>query len=347
MNDTVVRVRRSKTERMRLTHASLKDVEIAFRKDRARELLGRLYRDFTRGGGAKEDIAHRAPQWVHRPPALEFASPEHRRWLFFAASTDVREDSHSVYATHRALWEDHRSPLPFRGAARSTRELYEESVLTWEREDYISALAKSRIGNPRRNIDWWGRRARTLWGEWGGDPYGMFSSGSIDGFLAWKDAARSDLLPGVGPKIASLISIFLEETGLPGVPDAFPVDVHVQSIALSLGLLEFAREGPVLNDALERTLRKGIAELSREEGWSRVHLSHALWFRGHHGCRGCSRRREMPLHCPVYSDCRGRYASGPYFRMGLWMPHVPPAPRGGDRVEGDPDPLPLFASADE
>ena len=336
----------NRTERANLIRASLSRDEIEFDKERARRLLGVIYRRFTNGGGAQEEIKRRAPQWVYRPESLAFASPPHRVWLFCAAATDAREDSARVYNTHSQLWRNARAPLPFRTKQRKTHELYTEKVLKWSHADFVWGLAKCQFGNPHRTIEWWPRRSLTLWKDWGGDPYRMFELGSINALMEWKAKQKEDPIPGIGPKIASLIAIFLEETGLPAVRDAFPIDVHVQSLALSLRLVRFTRVAPILNETLEAILRPNLVALCEEEGWSRILLSHALWLRGNSGCRNCEASRHMARDCPVYADCQGRFSTNPYTRLGLWLPGNPPARKGGDVPEVLPI-LPLFQGTGE
>lgn len=335
----------SGTERSQFIRSSLTREEIVFDKERARRILGEIYRSFIRSGAA-EQIARRAPQHVYRPTALPLGSREHHVWLFCAAATDAREDSARVYRTHAQLWESARAPLPFRTKQRKTHELYTKRVLDWSSADFIWGLAKCQFGSPRRTIEWWPRRGRTLWQDWGGDPYRMFEGGSVDAVMKWKASHKEDPIPGIGPKIASLIAIFLEEAGLPAVRDAFPVDVHVQSLALSLRLVHFTRVAPILNETLEAILRPNLVALCEEEGWSRIHLSHALWLRGNSGCRNCEASPHMERDCPVYVDCQGRFSTNPYTRLGLWLPGNPPARKGGAMPRVLPI-LPLFQGAGE
>lgn len=312
-----------------LTRSSLSSTELVFDRDRARALFGVLYRQFSEERSGQVTIESHAPQWKYRPTSLVFGSPDHQRWLWHAASTDLRAQSADVYHTHQLLWEDRRSQLTFGTLRRSTRELYTPTVLEWEQEEFTWALAKCGFGNPKRNVEWWKHRAHTLWHEWGGDPFQMFALGSIDALMEWKRTQRVDPLPGVGPKIASLIAIFMEEVGMSHVPDAFPVDVHVQRLALALRVVVPTRDAPILNETLEALLRPEIVRLCDEEGWSRIILSHALWFRGNRGCTDCWKTPYAQVGCPVFAECQGAYLSRPYFKMGLWIPMDGPMAKGG------------------
>lgn len=209
-------------------------------------------------------------------------------------------------------------------------------------EGILEYLVAHQRSNWRHPEEWWGRRAKTLWHTWKGDPFRMYESGTIDSVMAWKGAQKDDPIPGIGPKIASLIAIFFEEIGMDAVPDAFPVDVHVQRFALALGLVSLKRIDPILNETLEQILRPALSELCREEGWSRIALSHAIWFRGNRGCTNCSRTLHAELSCPVYVDCGGVLASKSYFRMGLWLPEAGPLPKGGSAKFISFEDKPLF-----
>ena len=323
-----------------LTRKSLKSDEVVFEKERARRVLGQLMHEFLASG---LEIASNAPQWKYRPRDMKIGSKEHCIWLWSAASTDLRSESEFVYRAHRMMWEEEQDQFVFGDIPRPTRELYQKKVLGWKESDFESALANRRFGNPHRNVEWWGRRAKTLWHDWKGDPFRMYESGTIDAVMAWKDAQKEDPIPGIGPKIASLIAIFFEEIGMKPVPDAFPVDVHVQRFALALGLVSLKRIDPILNETLEQILRPALSELCREEGWSRIALSHAIWFRGNRGCTNCSRTRHVELSCPVYAECGGVLASKSYFRMGLWLPEAGPLPKGGTAKFISFEDKPLFS----
>jgi hypothetical protein len=239
------------------------------------------------------------------------------------------------------MWEANSTVLPFFDDVRSTRELYTRDVLDWEKRDYQWALAKRRFGNPNRNIEWWGKRSQTLWNDWEGDPFNMFVDGTVESVIAKKDKI---LLPGIGPKIASLIAIFFEGIGLRAIPDAFPVDVHVQRFCLAQNIIRPKhRLGPVLNETLEQKLRHAIADMCRQENWSRSTLSHAIWFQGNGWCTNCWQQRHIDRFCPVFASCLGAYESRHYFKMGLWLLHEPRLRRGNDIVLVPFDKRPLFA----
>ncbi len=320
-----------KKERSWLERMSFAPEELHFDASRARELFGRILErylhDLRRRTIRKEDLA---PQWRHRPRAIAVGSDAHRRWLFSSAATDVRGDSNRVYETHRRLFENDRLALPFHDL-RSTRELYEAEVLSWTDDDLRHGLAKCQFGNPRRNVDggWWKTRARTLWETWDGDPFRMFAGGTVDAVVAFKKANGANPLPGIGPKVASLIGIYFEEIGHAPIPDAFPIDVHVQRIALALRVVIPLRPAPILNETLEQLLRPRLAALCAEESWDRIDLSHALWGRGNHLCTGCWRDPNAIMGCEVFRECQGAYWSRPYFQMGLWLPELGPMAKGG------------------
>ncbi len=317
----------STTHRAELTRKSLKISEVVFEQERARKILRELYQQFLASG---LEIESNAPQHLYRPRQMKVRSRPHQIWLWSAASTDLRSESATVYHTHRMLWNGEQNQLAFVDGRPPTRELYTRKVLGWQQSDFEHAFAKCRFGNPRRNIEWWGRRAETLWNEWRGDPFAMYSGGTVNSVMEWKKAQKQDPLPGIGPKIASLIAIFFEEIGMNPVPDAFPVDVHVQRFALALGLVSLTRIAPIMNETLEQILRPALSNLCHEEGWSRITLSHAIWFRGNRGCTNCSNNRHAGETCPVYADCTGALPSKSYFRMGLWRPDQPAMPKGGE-----------------
>ncbi len=245
-----------------------------------------------------------APQRKYFPPSAEVADLNHRRWLFFAAMTDRREESERVYASHERL-------------AGKSPELYTRDVLRMPSSEIEALLRKERVGSPGQSAKYWPRCAETLFHEYGGDPLFMYGNTNIDDLLRIKRIRKMDPLPGFGPKILSLLSLFYEELGLMEMPsDAFPVDVHVQRFAISTGIIQCA--GRVLNEHAEQVLRKLLCGLCFEEGWSSLELSHAIWFLGSRLCSSCYRNKAIPMLCPVHDQCGGSISTLKYFQKGIW-----------------------------
>jgi endonuclease III len=247
--------------------------------------------------------------------------------------TDRREESVRVYESHGHLADHHP-------------EIYTREVLDLPPGELEEILMKYKVGSPRQSADYWPRSARTLFEEYGCEPLRIYEGRTIDEIVQTKSRSKKlggDPLPGFGPKILSLLAIYLTELGsLNPIPDAFPVDVHVQRFCISTGILE--GEGKVTNEEAERVLRPGLCALCKEMGWHALELSHAIWFLGNRLCTGCSRNRAVKVQCSAYEKCGGAIVSGTYFKKGYWLLDETRLRKGGTMVLQNFEDMPLFAS---
>lgn len=304
--------------------------DIVVDKERARENLGTLYGTYMRDRGLFRYVNRHehAPQRKYLSPDVEVGGRSHQCRLFFTVMTDRREVSEQVYASHQQL-------------AEKVPELYTSDAISMAPSEIEALLRKERVGSPGQSAKYWPRCAETLFGEFGGDPLRLYHESSIDALLRFKRSRKMDPLPGFGPKILSLLSLFYEELGLMEMPtDAFPVDVHVQRFAISTGIIRCT--GKVVNEHAEQVLRKLLCELCLEEGWSALELSHAIWFLGNRLCSGCYRNKAVPVLCPVYDQCDGSISTLTYFKKGFWDFDASRYRKGGERKFTDLSGTPLF-----
>lgn len=304
---------------------------ITLDKKRARHVLHVLYEAYSEGKQLFAHVARKmnAPQQKFFPHGVAKGGIEHCRWLFFAAMTDRREVSETVYESHVRLWK--REP-----------QLYSAQVLDMPAHEITLLLAEGKIGSPGQSARYWPRSARTLFESFGGDPLAIYRElGSINDILAFKSNGKGNILPGFGPKILSLLSLFYEELGLMSMPpDAFPVDVHVQRFAISTGIV--TAKTSVTNEEVESELRPLLCEICKEERWEPLELSHALWFLGNRCCSGCYRNAAAERLCPSYGMCGGSISTLSYFRRGFWDMTAPRHRKGGECLFSLPE-SPLFS----
>ncbi len=291
-------------------------------EERAYQVLELVYNAYLEGRmlyGHTDKNVH-APQWRHIPGGMEQGGGEHQRYLFFLTATDRMGISSEIHRGHRELWTKH----PW---------LYTSDVIGTHLERMVELVREYRIGLPEKTAQNWLTIAETLFGTFGGEPSVMYAEASIDAILMMKRASRTrDVwrLPGFGPKILSLLSLFYAELGVIAMPlDAFPVDVHVQRLAISTGII--SGEGVFFDETIERMLRPLLCRIVRERGWSAIDLSHAIWFLGNRLCTQCPRTKSAPLLCPVYDTCGGAISTGSYGR-GKWDLGEPRYRKGGDRT---------------
>lgn len=277
--------------------------------------------DFFQIENPLDEVSKRVPPRVV-PPGTEL----HRRWLWFATLTDRREVSDTVYFSHCKIFEEHP-------------EFYGEEVTGLDLGAFVKAFAngKYKIGSPSQSVSYWLVCARTLFGEFDGDPVKLLTHAgwSVGSVYAWKHEQKKlrgyDPIPGWGKKLISLYFLYLSELGYRLPEDAFPADVHAQAILLQTGTVKFGKQSGVSSSVLAEMLRKSITEICKEERYDVVEMAHASWLLGSQLCNGCSSRQEASLLCPVYSDCKGRLDTSPYFARGHWPKDGNVMTKGGYR----------------
>ena len=248
------------------------------------------------------------------PGAVEKRSPQHVTWTFFSTLTDRRQVSMEVYFAHRTLFA--RYP-----------ELYTPDVRLMKPKDLGDILIQYRIGCPRQSAVYWIKCAQTLYDQFDWNPLNLLEKceNSVEKIQEWKSEEKKksprkkiDPLPGYGPKIASLFTLYLAELELIEMPDdSFPVDMHVQRSFFQVGAA-YGNEGFVFNEEMEDRLRRLICQYANEKGYDKIALSHAFWQRGRVLCTNCYRKSSAPLLCPLYSECAGPAATKRYFSHGVW-----------------------------
>lgn len=326
-----------------------------FNLERARKVLAPVYEDYLNGrklyaGVRSED---HAPQRIFVPEHFKKGGRDHRVWLFFATMTDRREESMRVYESHREIAKNYPELYTNAVCKMSTSEVVATAVelSTLQVVDIIeegeveAILKKYKVGSPAQSANYWPRSAKTLFEDYAGDPLNIYKGRTINDIVATKNRSKKnggDPLPGFGPKILSLLAIYLAELEvLAPIPDAFPVDVHVQRFCISTGILEGA--GKVTNEEAERILRPGLCELCLEMGWAALDLSHAIWFLGNRLCTNCAKNSAVKFQCPAYENCGGAILTTTYFRKGYWLMDDARLRKGGNMQLRSFEDMPLFA----
>ncbi len=239
-------------------------------------------------------------------------SLKHLVWLFFATLTDRRQVSMEVYKSHVMIHKNHP-------------EMYTRDVLKMRKEELGRILSRHRVGCPNQSADYWIKCARTLFGEFGGNPLKLLKccGSSVEGIVEFKRREKTkkgrgyDPLPGYGPKIASLYTLFLAELRKIKMPeDSFPVDVHVQRLFIQNKAI--VNQTDTYNEELEDILRVFICKVSKKHSLDKVALSHAFWQLGRTLCNGCYRVKGIESLCPVYNQCLGSIETKDYYKVGTW-----------------------------
>jgi endonuclease III len=294
----------------------LSDIALAYRTQR--QLYSRVH--------ARECSA---PQHKHIPPGVHKASPEHQIFLFlttlitYASETDAGfRQSVRLYAQ----WPEYFGP-----------ELCKVSQST-----LAHSLRRVGFVRPMQGAEYWHTSGSTLFREYGASPLEILRVESVDAFIAKKRSMRKKLgygaLAGIGPKIFSLMALFFEELGLlDEVPGAFPVDLHVQRICISTGIVQST--GRVHATYLAEFLRPRLYALCNKLGIRPFDLAHALWFLGNRVCTRCRDVEGLASVCPAMTQCDGAIPSHLYGNKGLWDFSLPRHQKGSMQYslfENDP-----------
>ncbi len=249
-----------------------------------------------------------APQQAHIPKDIIKGSRAHQIFLFFTTVITYASESDMGFRQSVDLYN--RFP-----------EYFGEELLHLDVSDVSTALLSVGFVRPNQGAGYWHGSGTSLYREFGGEPREFFSVSGVDEFLQRKKQMSKkfgrEALPGIGPKIFSLMSLFFEELGIiPEMPGAFPVDLHVQRIMISCGIVQGS--GRVPASEVAEFIRPRLYAHCVTHGIRPLDLSHALWFLGNRVCTVCRHVEGLPMVCPVEQLCGGAIPSMIYGRKGLW-----------------------------
>jgi endonuclease III len=263
-------------------------------------------------GGSQEKIDRYLERLVATAPSIEIAVNPTQGLLFGSTDVDDILTDDLVTLIDTLLETD--------GVAEEITAIGVDNQTTIE-----SILRKKKVGSPGQSAKYWPRVAETLYREFGGDPLEIFRHHpTVDAFLnfkkRWIRKHGSDPFPGIGAKIASLITMFYAELRLMLMPeDAMPVDVHLQRFALETGIIRYEGMKRLTNEILECQARKLYCDICNENDWSHEDFSHAIWFLSKRLCSSCHRKKIAQTLCPTFGLCLGSVPSNSYFREGIWI----------------------------
>ncbi len=258
----------------------------------------------------------------YRPSDIVRGSDENALWLFFSLLGDRLQRTEDVYRDHARLW-------------RNQPWLYRREALKASWHDVARILIRERVGLPVETAKRWVPCSRALYELFGGDPRLLFHEGDVDLTLALKKSLKkqtgTDQLLGYGPKLLSLLALYLEEIGaLRNIAGAFPVDVHFQRLLIITG-------GVRGNDLircnwLAEELRVPLWQMCRDNGWHPLAVAQASYTQGSTLCSRCPQTVDIRSRCPVYRTCGGKLPSANYGRRGVWDLSMPRMRKGREDV---------------
>ena len=249
-----------------------------------------------------------APQQVSIPCNIQKSSVEHQVFLFFTTLITLQSVSDIGFRSCVEMYE-------------GQGDIFSYEVLSMSIEDIATILKKYGINKPEQWAKYWYASAIFLFKELQGQPLNLFNLfQTIDDYMVLKK--RGELyLPGYGPKLMSLLTLFYEELALIAtIPDAIPVDVHHQRICITTGIVTMRnpKEYSVNATLLAEFLRKNLAGWYIKMGNTPLNASHSLFFLGSKACSRCERLRGLELYCPIADHCSGGIPTRPYWKTGKW-----------------------------
>jgi hypothetical protein len=235
------------------------------------------------------------PQNIFRPANVGEGSVDHLYWLALVAFSDRRTNSTELYKNFAKMFK--RNPTLFRrGCYPSVRRM-------------TKLFRSYKIALPVMEIKFFIERKRHLDEYFDGNPLKIYEGCEDVSSLMEKlnqiakENNIKNLFPGAKEKIFCLLAMFLREHADLKFADVVPVDVWVQSISASTGVIE--GQGQIKFDALGHQLRPLIREAFSD--YQNVDGSaNATWILGKFGCTNCS-RLDMTNKCPIYNLCKGPF----------------------------------------
>lgn len=284
------------------------------------KVFGLIFEAHLNNGGIFSERSAQTvgPQNIFRPSTVVEGSGDHLYWLTLVAFSDRRTNSTQLYKNFARMFA--RNPTLFRRGQYPSLQRMTKLFRTYK------------IALPVKEIAFFVERKRHLDEYFEGDPLKIYEGVEDVASLMRKikNVAKinrvKNLFPGAKEKIFCLLAMFIREFVDLRFADVVPVDVWVQSICASTGILE--GEGHVKFEALGHHLRPLMTE---------VFLSHrgvqgaanATWILGKFGCTYCS-RIDMSTRCPVYHFCQSPFermrhpVSGKHLgAIGLPLKHRP------------------------
>ncbi len=266
-------------------------------KDRFKKIFRKVFNAYAKRQGvfAEFEADNAGPQKLSLPSAVTRGDKNHLYWLALVAFTDKRTNSATLYPCFAGMFD--RNPKLFqRGYYPSV------SKMTKLFRQYTIAV-------PVKEIAFFLERKKHIDLYFDGDPVKIFEGvTNVDELMKKLEGIKKtyrleNILPGAKEKMLCLWAMFVKELVPLEFADVIPIDVWVQSICSSVGVLRGS--GNIKFSALERLLRPLMQELIYEFRYVEG-VTNATWILGKKLCTHCS-RKDMRILCPIYDLCEGPF----------------------------------------
>ncbi len=271
---------------------------ITINKPRFRKIFKLIFSAYKNKTGIFSTLTaeNSGPQKIYIPKDLTPGDEKHIYWLALVAMSDRRTNSKFLYKNFAQMFTE--NPHLFTvGFSLSIDEM-------------TQLFRQYQIAVPVGDIDIFIQRKDHLDRFFNGEPKKIYEGVSnIEELLKrFKKIAKEHdvkiLFPGAKGKIFSLLAMFLSELTDFDFADIIPIDVWVQSIVSSSGILK--GKGQITVSKLEKELRPLMSKLHKEYRGDDG-SGNATWLLGRYGCNRCvsSNMKDM---CPIYHQCKGPFA---------------------------------------
>lgn len=270
------------------------------------KVFGLIFEAYVNRQGlfAKHTADTSGPQKTFCPSKLEKVSREHLYWLALVALSDRRTNSIHLYKNFATMHDEDQT-------------LFVQSVQP-SLEKATELFRAYQIALPVKDIRLFLERKYHLDVFFDGDPLKIYEGvDNVSDLMKklsdiGKAAGIKIMFPGAAEKIFSLLAMFINELVEIEFKDLVPIDVWVQSISASTGVLK--GKGKIGTKALSKQLRplmaKSFSLHIENEG-----ASNATWILGKFGCTHCN-HQDMCKLCPVYHICKGPFERACHHESG-------------------------------
>ncbi len=272
---------------------------ITINEERFKEVFGLIFSAYRARsfGFANTHADNLGPQKLFKPKCVQFGDKDHLYWLTLVALSDRRTNSTMLYRNFARMFNRNKK-LFIRGYYPSHPKM-EKLFRTYK------------IAVPVSDIALFLERKKHLDELFNGNPLSIYVGvKNVDDLLKKvrriaKQNGVKNPFPGAKEKIFTLLAMFLTELTDLQFDDLVPIDVWVQAISSSAGVL--VGEGQIKFRILERSLRPLMRDLFPEFK-AVAGASNATWVQGKSMCTHCA-RLDMKGICPISAIC------GPFRRM--------------------------------
>jgi hypothetical protein len=293
---------------------------IKISKTRFLKVFGLIFEEYRNSSGifAEHKVGTVGPQHIFWPNTVTKGSAEHIYWLTLVAFTDRRTNSTFLYKNFAKMFEE--NPELFQRGFQPTIPRMTELFRRYQ------------IAVPVSEIALFIERKRHLDELFEGNPLKIYEGfNDVDSLIknlkkVAKENGIKNIFPGAKEKIFCLLAMFLKEFVDLRFSDMIPIDVWVQSISASTGVMK--GNGYIKFQALGKLLRPIMRKVFHDyqviDG-----AANATWIIGKFGCTQCS-RADMSNLCPVYQMCKGPFERMRHSVSGkhLGAIQLPPKYRG-------------------